>query len=137
MPTGQAIITHVLGTNDYSYAWKADISQQEPTSVLTGKTKVQAYNEVLALLNALTGQLKQVNMRAETATATGVAQILHVTTAIAPNDYGYTWKDDDTQLDVDNFVAGKTKALAASEIGTLINAMAGALIRVEITGVSV
>ena len=47
MASGQAVIFHVSGTNDYAYEWRTDANQPgEVATVVTGKTKAQAYSEV-------------------------------------------------------------------------------------------
>jgi hypothetical protein len=58
----------------------------------------------------------------------GFARIVRVGALSAPNNYGYTWKDSDTQEDVDSFVSGKSLSLAFTEVGTLFQALAGTVI---------
>jgi len=66
--------------------------------------------------------------------AIGVARILRVGSASPPTNYGYTWKDDIDQEDIDSFVSGKTIALAYSEVGTLFQALAGTMRSARIVG---
>lgn len=63
MATGTAVIYHVSSSNDYAYEWKTDANAQgEVTSVVTGKTKSQAFSEVGTLLVALPGALTRVTI---------------------------------------------------------------------------
>jgi len=66
MPSGNAVVFHVSSSNDYAYTWRTDANPPgEFTSVVTGKTKQQAFTEVAQLLNALPGALVKVNISGE------------------------------------------------------------------------
>ncbi len=63
MAQGTAVIFHVSSTNDYAYEWRTDANAAgEVATVVTGKTKAQAYSEVGTLLVALPGTLQRVTI---------------------------------------------------------------------------
>ena len=62
------------------------------------------------------------------------AIIFRITDLVAPNNYGYQWKDDDSQNDWDTVVTGVTKVAAFTAVATKFNALPGALQRVEMNG---
>lgn len=46
----------------YAYTWKDDENQPDEDNVVAGRTLAQAYSEVGALLQALPGQIKSVQI---------------------------------------------------------------------------
>ena len=63
MAQGTAVIYHVSSSNDYAYEWRTDANAPgEIATIVTGKTKAQAYSEVGTLLVALPGTLARVTI---------------------------------------------------------------------------
>jgi len=61
--------------------------------------------------------------------ATGRGIIMKTTTN---GPYAYTWTEDITHPELETVVTGKTLAQASSELGTLVNGMAGQVKKVTI-----
>ena len=64
MPTAEAHVFHVTGTNDYGYTWKADINQADITTMVTGKTKAQAWTDIGTLVNGMPGVVREATITA-------------------------------------------------------------------------